>query len=238
MSINIVSRAQWGAAPPRNQSYVQPRDRTAFAVHYDGDQVILYDALCGEGCRRKIRNTQSFHMGSRGWSDIGYNFWICNHGTIFEGRGWDILGAHAGEAGNKPAIGVQIHIGGDQHPSSAALSACRNLYDVANKRFGRILAKKGHCDYMPTSCPGKHLLAWVRSGMPTNTEGEEMAINNEDLKRIADAVWRRPLPNDPDPDIRASMQHWLWRILVSTKATLSKTSSLEKRLSELEKKVK
>ena len=235
-AVSIVSRAAWGATPARSKSYVAARDRSAFAVHYDGDQTIRYDTTCGEGCRRKIRGTQSFHMGSRGWADIGYNFWICQHGTVFEGRGWDVLGAHAGPSGNAPAIGVQIHIGGSQEPSTAALAACRALYDTATERFGRKLAQRGHCDYMSTSCPGKPLLAWVRAGMPTNTNesgDDDMPLTDSDIKRIADAVWRRPLPNDPDPDVQASMQHWLWRILVSAKSILARLGGIEQKINAL-----
>ena len=29
-----------------------------------------------------------------GWSDIGYSFLVGGDGNIYEGRGWDIIGAH------------------------------------------------------------------------------------------------------------------------------------------------
>ncbi|KAK9752004.1 hypothetical protein QE152_g4582 [Popillia japonica] len=34
------------------------------------------------------------NMDSNGWADIGYNFLIGGDGYIFQGRGWDKLGAH------------------------------------------------------------------------------------------------------------------------------------------------
>ena len=37
---------------------------------------------------------QTFHMESKGWDDIGYNFMIGGDGAVYEGRGWDSQGAH------------------------------------------------------------------------------------------------------------------------------------------------
>ena len=30
-----------------------------------------------------------------GWDDIGYNFLVGEDGNVYEGRGWDTVGAHA-----------------------------------------------------------------------------------------------------------------------------------------------
>ena len=48
-----------------------------------------------------IRNIYTFHTGTNGWNDVGYNFLIAQDGTIYEGRdgqnimdGDNVLGAH------------------------------------------------------------------------------------------------------------------------------------------------
>jgi N-acetylmuramoyl-L-alanine amidase/Secretion system C-terminal sorting domain len=48
-----------------------------------------------------IRNIYTFHTGTNGWNDMGYNFLIAQDGTIYEGRdgqnimdGDNVLGAH------------------------------------------------------------------------------------------------------------------------------------------------
>ncbi len=48
-----------------------------------------------------VRNIYTFHTGSNGWNDVGYNFLIAQDGTIYEGRdgqnimdGDNVLGAH------------------------------------------------------------------------------------------------------------------------------------------------
>jgi peptidoglycan recognition protein LC len=37
---------------------------------------------------------QTFHMESKSWDDIGYNFMVGGDGDVYEGRGWDKQGAH------------------------------------------------------------------------------------------------------------------------------------------------
>lgn len=155
--VEIISRATVGLRAPTNRSYVDSGRRTAFVVHFDGGTPITADAFT------HWRRTQAYHMDSRGWSDIGYNFGVHQNGQVVEGRGWDVLGAHAGAAGNVVGIGVQAMIGGAQQPSAALLSSLVGLYDDACARFGRALVWRGHRDYMSTDCPGEPLYAWVQS---------------------------------------------------------------------------
>lgn len=168
--MSIVSRSDWGARSATNRTAVPASSRTSFVVHYDGGTPIPVPAD-ETGCAAQMRQTQAYHMDGNGWADIGYNFVICQHGTVWEGRGWDVLGAHAGATGNVAGIGVQVHIGGAQEPTEAALGAVRWLKEQADGRFHRTLAWKGHRDYMATSCPGEILYGWVRSGAPGGTGG-------------------------------------------------------------------
>lgn len=154
--VNIISRTEAGLRQPTNRTYVDPGRRTAFVVHFDGDAPITADAVT------HWRRTQAFHMDGRGWSDIGYNFGIHQDGRVLEGRGWDVLGAHAGAAGNVVGIGVQAMIGGSQQPSGALLNSLVELYRDACIRFGKTLIWRGHRDYMSTDCPGEALYGWVQ----------------------------------------------------------------------------
>lgn len=44
-----------------------------------------------------------------GWDDIGYNFIVGEDGNVYEGRGWDIVGAHAGvNTYNQQSLGIII----------------------------------------------------------------------------------------------------------------------------------
>lgn len=159
--VNIVSRSGWDATPWQGSTVtVSLSQRTEFMMHYDGG-VPIYRT--GVSVPQAIERT---HLNN-GWSGIGYNFVVDQNGTIFEGRGWSLQGAHC-PGHNTSAFGVQIAIGGDQRPSEAALNSARALYDEACRRTGRTLRKLGHNDGYATSCPGPHLDAWVENGMPAD----------------------------------------------------------------------
>lgn len=157
--MKIISRSEWGAKPwEGTPATVGLSPRTEFFVHYDGGTPIT---RTGYAIPRAI---EAEHLGN-GWSGIGYNFVVDQAGNIYEGRGWNLQGAHCPNH-NVSGIGVQIAVGGDQKPTDKALAACRALYDEACRKTGRTLAKKGHRDGWATACPGKHLYAWVQAGMP------------------------------------------------------------------------
>lgn len=160
--MNIISRDQWGASPWVNQPDTVPdSERTEFYIHYDGATWIT---RTGNSIPKAI---ESEHLGN-GWSGIGYHFVVSQAGEIFEGRGWDLQGAHCPNH-NRSAIGVQIAVGGDQEPTKEALSAARALYDFACQKYGRALEKHGHRDGFATDCPGAKLYAWVQGGMQVDT---------------------------------------------------------------------
>lgn len=158
--MNIISRKEWGARAPRSRSTVNWGARTEFIVHYS------------EGpTTQSVRSIQNFHMDTRGWSDIGYNFLVDVQGRIYEGRGWLTVGAHAPDH-NASGIGVCM-IGRDGDATPAAKASIRAVYDEACRRAGRNLAKLGHRDVYATSCPGDQLYAWVRAGMPAEQDQED-----------------------------------------------------------------
>lgn len=156
--MHIISRAEWGARPPRSREAVPWSKRTGFMGHYSA-----------ASATQSPRQIQAFHMDVRGWADVGYNFLINSlNGDIYEGRGWTVLGAHcAGH--NTPNIGVCI-IGLDrpnrQDVSDAARRSFRWLYEEANRRKGSKLALLGHRDRGATACPGDEIYSWLRAGLP------------------------------------------------------------------------
>lgn len=150
---SIISRYQWGARPAQGNVYTTSMGkRTGFVVHHSGaddDQT--------------VKAIQNFHLDTRKWSDIGYNFLIDKKGRIYEGRGWDKIGAHV-EGHNTANIGVCI-IGNYSRslPSDAALTSLRWLYVAANARKGATLKVYGHTQLGSTSCPGAKLMSVVRN---------------------------------------------------------------------------
>lgn len=189
--MKIVTRAEWGARAPRSRYTITWESRTEFVVHHS------------EGpTTQTVRSIQDFHMNpvpqGRGWGDIGYNFLVRDDGTIYEGRGWLVVGAHA-EGHNTAGIGV-CYIGKNA-PTDAAKQSIRALYDVACDKAGRTLAKRGHGQLSgnSTDCPGSSLLDWVKDGMsvststptekivkdlPTLAKGAKASENTETLRAL------------------------------------------------------
>ncbi|MFE4514411.1 peptidoglycan-binding protein [Kitasatospora sp. NPDC056783] len=188
MSVNVISRAQWGARPWNGSvNAVSLSERTEFFVHYDGASAVN---RTGNAVPRAI---EAEHLAN-GWSGIGYHFVVDQAGNIYEGRGWGLQGAHC-PGHNRSGLGVQIAIGGDQAPTDAALRAARALYDEACARTGRTLAKRGHRDGFATLCPGGRLYAWVQSGMPA--PGGSGSSTGTTYVPFPGAAWFKANPRSP-----------------------------------------
>jgi hypothetical protein len=133
-------------------------ERTEFFVHYHGG-VPRYST--GDGVAREV---EKIHLNN-GWAGVGYNFMVDQNGVIYEGRGWNRVGAHCPNH-NRSGLGVYVALGGDQSPSEAAKRAVLALYQEAVKKAGHPLTKMGHRDGKQTQCPGDKLYAWVKAGFP------------------------------------------------------------------------
>ena len=169
--VSINPRSSWGAAPVRSSSTdpatrVSRSSRTGFVVHH---------SVTGRGDSQAdvpgiIRSMQRGHFG-RGYSDIGYNYAIDAWGGIWEGRGIDWRGAHAGGA-NTVNIGV-VFIG-NNNPTPEAMNSFRAMYAWCNSACGKTLRQFGHRDINSTACPGQILYDWLKAGGLTSNPGPVM----------------------------------------------------------------
>lgn len=158
--MKIISRAEWGAQPWRTGTYTRPLSSlTRVLIHYHGGPP---RATSGVAVPKEI---EAIHLAN-GWSGVGYHFVVSQAGEIFEGRGWDKVGAHC-PGHNTDGLGIYIGVGGDQEATPAAKAAARWLYDEACRRTGKNLTKSWHGYDYATECPGPKLIAWVKAGMPT-----------------------------------------------------------------------
>ncbi len=171
----IYSRAQWGADESiRNKKSLRYGTISAGFVHhtvnandYTEDQVPAI-----------LRSIYAYHVKSRGWSDIGYNFLVDRFGRIWEGRygGIDkpVVGAHTLNYNDYAFAMSAIGNYETQRPSDAMLRAYGQLFawklslhgvNPASKsqKVGRstFAAINGHRDAGSTACPGKYLYAQI-----------------------------------------------------------------------------
>lgn len=99
--LTIISREAWNARKPK---LVETFNGTIpfVIVHHS-----YIPAACNttEGCKRSMRSMQDMHQLNRGWNDIGYSFAIGGDGAVYQGRGYNVIGAHAPRYNDK-SIGV------------------------------------------------------------------------------------------------------------------------------------
>lgn len=177
---SIISRAEWGAKPWRSGYSTRPLSRlNRVLIHYHGGEP---RNTSGVGVPREI---EAIHLAN-GWSGVGYHFIVAQSGEIFEGRGWDKVGAHS-PPHNTDGLGIYIGVGGTQEATPAAKAAARWLYDEACRRTGKNLMKSWHGYDYATACPGPKLIAWVKAGMPVSgnvTPAPALGITVAELQEL------------------------------------------------------
>lgn len=113
------------------------------------EMIVLHHAAAKSCTAQQVHK---WHI-NRGWSGIGYHYFVCKDGEIFRGRPEDTVGAHA-TGYNSRSIGVCFE--GDytvQTMPKAQLEAGKELVAHLKDKY-KITKVKGHRDLMATSCPG------------------------------------------------------------------------------------
>jgi hypothetical protein len=175
----IYTRAQWGADESIRGAPEYGEVNGAFVHH----TVNANDYSAAE-VPAIIRGIYAYHVNSRGWKDIGYNFVVDRFGRIWEGRFGGVeravIGAHTqgynDDAFAMSAIGTYT----SKVPEASVLSAYRQLFAWKFSLHGvdprRPVAYDGeswpaiagHRDAALTECPGQQLydrLPTIRTGV-------------------------------------------------------------------------
>ncbi|KAM7399565.1 hypothetical protein PAMP_018830 [Pampus punctatissimus] len=151
--VTVVSRLEWAAATPRNKETLSS---SACRV------IIHHTALTNyKGHREQLVSIQRLHMKERGFDDIGYNFLVGGDGTVYEGRGWGVVGAHS-KGNNHDSVGIAF-MGNFNYdtPSREAISSVKRLLQsgVSQGFLRPHFVLFGHRDLGNTECPGQKLYA-------------------------------------------------------------------------------
>jgi hypothetical protein len=154
-SIPIHSRAEWGARPPQCSSGTN-NAITRATIHHT-----VTPTNDSFGPKKRLRQIQAFHMFSRGWCDIGYNFLVSRDGRVWRGRGKNVVGAHVA---NHNTNNVGISFMGTYTSTKATLAQrCRTakLLRWLHQEHPALQLNrtdvKGHRQLGSTSCPGNAL---------------------------------------------------------------------------------
>lgn len=149
--MKIVTRKEWGAKPPTG-----PLTPARWSKSVD----LWVHHTAGPESQTPAQ-IQAFHQGpSRGWNDIGYHYLVNYAGTVYEGRGREVYGAHSPGKNGEPSIAL-IGDYSKKRPSEAQKRAVYELRDYLG--VNRI---RGHRDNTATSCPGDAAYAYIVKGPP------------------------------------------------------------------------
>ncbi|CAK9827456.1 Peptidoglycan-recognition protein SC2 [Anthophora retusa] len=159
---NIISRANWGARPPKGTIRKLRTDPPPYVIiHHSASDGCTTQAIC----QARVRNFQNYHMDQKHWDDIGYQFLVGEDGNIYEGRGWGKHGSHSVPYNSK-SIGICM-IGSfvGHAPNAAAIKAVQDLisYGVAIGKIDENYTLLGHRQTTQTSCPGDSLYQLIQT---------------------------------------------------------------------------
>lgn len=164
----LVSRDDWGAAPPTQRVLLGREVALGIAVHYSA---MLADWVGShDDCAGRVRSIQRFHMAERGWFDIAYSWLVCHHGYRFMGRGLGVRTAGQGTTAGNDAFHAVCFLGADRagrddvtDPGRRAIIDCIwavRGWDIAATEV------RPHSFFHATGCPGDELRAWIVAGCP------------------------------------------------------------------------
>lgn len=158
--VTIISKSQWGGRAATGKTTLANSLSYVVIHHTAGNYCSTRSA-----CETQLRNIQSYHMDSLGWADIGYNFLIGGDGNVYEGRGWNAVGAHATNWNSK-SIGISF-LGNynNDKMTSAQITAAKGLIADAVSR-GQIISGYtlyGHRQVGSTECPGTNVWNEIRT---------------------------------------------------------------------------
>lgn len=181
----FMPRSAWTTAP-RGGALLTGTKLLGLANHWPGTTTDAFGVESEAKVAARLRGWWDFHVNTRGWSDIGYNFAVDQAGRVWDLRGLTRVGAHAASNTNPDAnhewVGVLFILGDREPPSAAMIRAYQDFrFLVFLPRWPGRTAMTGHgrAPGVPgaqTDCPGPFVAAKITDGTlkqrPTEPEPE------------------------------------------------------------------
>ena len=142
------------------------------------DTIVLHHAAASNCTAADIH---SWHI-KKGWSGIGYHYFVRKDGTVYRGRPENVVGAHTlgGYNSHSIAICFEGNFEVESMPDSQYKAGIELINDIKSRyKIDRII---GHKEARATSCPGKNFpLEQMKAAKPTgNTSSEKPRSNNNE----------------------------------------------------------
>ena len=176
--MTLHPRSDWTSVPPANAHRFDPSLVQGVAVHWNGPAVPK-SALSDP--RNFLKGVRRFHVNTRGWSDIAYNFAVDQRGDVWVLRGMRHKSAANGDRRtNARWVAVLAIIGRGQEPTPRMLDGLKRVVVMTRRAYRRGDRVTTHKAISPsgTACPGPDLIRWVRT---TFHEDEEDDVTREQM---------------------------------------------------------
>ena len=121
------------------------------------NEIIVHCSATKTNQSFSVEDIRSWHK-QRGWSDIGYHFYIDLDGVLHDGRPISKIGAHV-KGRNRNSIGVCFEGGylpnGDmwKSPNQEQIKTFAKLRKKLNHHFDSDLKLSAHYEYSSKTCP-------------------------------------------------------------------------------------
>ncbi|XP_053958577.1 peptidoglycan-recognition protein LB-like [Anastrepha ludens] len=156
----LIRRAEWNARTPTEiANFTGPAPFVILHHSYQPGVCQTEDA-----CKAAMRSMQNYHMDQHGWPDIGYSFAVGGDGNVYEGRGYEVVGAHAPNY-NSRSIGLLL-IGNfmEELPPAPMQQVAQDFieYSMEGGHLPKDYILHGHRQVRDTECPGDALYAAIK----------------------------------------------------------------------------
>jgi len=161
----VLPRSAWTKWVPKKTDLVPLRSPVGFAVHWPGSATKKFNNSQA-AIASLLESERSFHVNTRGWTDIAYQGGVDNAGRIWDLRGISWRSAANGDASLNSRWGsITCLLGSEEEPSPEMISAVKYFrQEIWLKRYPAAKRVVGHRDLTNTDCPGPALYALVKSG--------------------------------------------------------------------------
>jgi len=149
----ILPRAAWDAAPPAARSLPMAQAVRGVAIHWPATSTPIRHVPSA------LRGYQTFHMRTRGWTDIAYQVAVDQDGALWELRGFGARSAANGNAVLNASYGAVLALLAErEEPSPAMLAGLRAAVAEWRRLHPHPSARAvvTHAEIRPagTECPG------------------------------------------------------------------------------------
>jgi len=116
------------------------------------DRVFLHCSASDHPNHDNISTMRKWHIEDRGWSDVGYHFFIRKDGTLEEGRPLDRTPAAQG-GNNRGTIAICLHGLARENFAEAQYTPLIELCGEITASYQGMVTSHSHCEVSSKACP-------------------------------------------------------------------------------------